>query len=332
MDIYSQGIQSKCKGGRGDIIHSIGGSGGKEIALLQPEQSVKSIYIYTGSINSTGTIIRGIELIFTNDKKLLAGKRTTSFEECHFEPGEKLSDEVVLCGDGRGTRSGFFKIGDKIKAGSCSKRDQYKFDTRDRILKGLIVNAGSDIDSIALIVSKKVKKVKLINVDYKDFNEDIERGENLKMLQSFTDTNESSVEQVSTYTVTYQKSKWVSKRECSTSGHKVNLGVEYDVGTALFLKTKFTANYEFSHSGKHENEIKDVATNTVSETHTVRIPPYTKMKHSCFHYLKEIDLPYVETHEVELEDGTKVRARINGTVKGVMASMSERKEETEAIN
>lgn len=88
--------------------------------------------------------------------------------ECIFRSGETLPRETILCGNGRGSLSGYFQIGSKLKAGSGSGRDnsKYRFNTTGRILKGLEVRAGSNIDAIALIVSKKVKAVNRVNFKF----------------------------------------------------------------------------------------------------------------------------------------------------------------------
>ena len=168
MDETSTYISSKNHGNEEGVWCPTGGEGGNKFALAEKGEAVKSIWVFKHSSNH-GTIIRGIELQFTNGKKKLAGNRTNDIKECHFKGFEALPGEVTLCKNRSSKCCGFIGIGDKLKAGDSSGRDHCiinKYDTRGRILKGIYGRAGNDIDCLGIIVTKEVKDSKKVSSTY----------------------------------------------------------------------------------------------------------------------------------------------------------------------
>lgn len=102
-------------------------------------------------------MLKGIELTFTNGETIFRGSRSHHMKSFSFHESKQLEENLELCGNRMGTRTGFIrfktKTGREFKAGTNEDRNVYSFHVDGRVLTDLAGNFGGEVNHLCPIVS-----------------------------------------------------------------------------------------------------------------------------------------------------------------------------------
>jgi len=92
-------------------INVIGGSGGGDYTINEYATTVQNIQIWWGN-GSPNNGFKQMNVTLFNGNKYTAGTNGTggSYAEFTFKQGEYLVGDLILCGNGVGTRAGYIKF------------------------------------------------------------------------------------------------------------------------------------------------------------------------------------------------------------------------------
>lgn len=142
---------------------------------------VQSIEMWRGDERDQGGIAAIRIFFFDDPNPYLVGSTLgkTYLDKCTFQPGETLTDDLILSGNGEGYRLGYFKVTTSF-GNTCEfnedkegNNDKYLFPTDGGFFGGLFGMADNEIYNAGPIVWKKIESVTVSNVAYPTLETDI---------------------------------------------------------------------------------------------------------------------------------------------------------------
>ena len=308
----------------------IGGNGGSSFVFTRKGEVVRKVEFWA---NSDHNVLKGLSVTFTDGFQSSGGKcEGSNYKSFTFQPGETLP-EVRMCGNGVGTRCGFFELwstaGSKFKVGKWEGKDVYRFpDAEGRILTGFFGNAGDEIDCLGVVVTKKVKNSDVQNVCYDQSHL------NKVMLQAPIThqenkafNNGASTEQEFTFSYSkWQETKWEhTVGDITSNSPKLGFSFTKSFGLAAAMpvaSASATVSSEFSWSSEHN----DTTTNAAVTAHktddkwTLKIPPGKGVKATVTQKELHVSLKWTADLIIELEDGSKHVQKVRGESNAAVVS------------
>ncbi|KAK3988392.1 hypothetical protein QBC44DRAFT_243627 [Cladorrhinum sp. PSN332] len=165
----------------GDLLQPntpVGGNTGSPFSLVAEEGAmIKTLRFWRDSSDDGRPFIRGVELTFTDNKKASTGKPEKQPKEFAFEPDEVIT-QMSLWGDGIGTKTGriYFKTnkGREYLHGRDqpeAHQTEFPMEVGSGILVGFSGQSGEDVDHIAPVFLKQLKKDRRIeDLEFEKFD------------------------------------------------------------------------------------------------------------------------------------------------------------------
>lgn len=139
----------------------VGGSHGGSVIFNQAK-FYKGVMLREVGVWKDDGALRGLRLTWTDDTSDLYGKESGDWNHLKFDPGETCT-ELVLWGNGSGTRTGRIKIvtsnGKTLDWGMHGGSTAYPMTLGSGLLVGFSGASGSDIDRLCGLFLKSVKSI-----------------------------------------------------------------------------------------------------------------------------------------------------------------------------
>lgn len=233
----------------------IGGCGGEKFLYHSYGSAVEHIKAWKGGASD------GLKAIYfqTFDGQTFTigqipvGPPTKEFT---FKVGERLKGNMILTGNGIGTRTGYIKfqtsLGNTFEVGN--QKTNYIYDSKDSYLMGFFGTHGADVDTLGFLLMKELENQYLSDVDYElasvslsqpiRFREveftnphNVEDTVVERIEQEMSTTKEWSVAGSFSFTYSSSVEAGVPGAAETTTGWSISVGV-----TASYTNTKFESN------------------------------------------------------------------------------------------
>lgn len=310
----------------------VGGCSGAEYSHHVEKGIVRSISVWWDSHVDSNSGVKAVRVQFFNDP---AGEHTrvvgnaanpkAQYKEISFKPGETIKGDVVLSGNGYGTRLGYVKFttsaGQTFEAGQ-SGHIKYLFDSGDSFISGIGGRAGSDVDQMFFYFWKPIKSLWMVDIKYPTLSA-IASFKSPTIIASKTYCNSNSedrkgAEEIETKTVTSGYDSCFHSTATETFGGSIQV----KAGLPGFAQTKAETHWEV----KAEQEFQNCKqTSETSEQH-LKFPIQTIAAHTRFAYqftqwqgqLQE--LPFTATLKIQFFDGSILTQAQSGSYQGAAYS------------
>jgi hypothetical protein len=150
----------------------VGGCGGEPFTIHKQGGIVRSITVWYGTHVDKNDGIKAIRIAyFGDDDDHVIGKPENGPEskKISFQPGETITGDMTLSGNGFGTRLGYIAFstsaGQKFEAGQ-NGHTKYLFDTGGSFVSGIKGRAGDDINQLAVIFWKPIRSLHFTGISY----------------------------------------------------------------------------------------------------------------------------------------------------------------------
>ncbi|KAK4223792.1 hypothetical protein QBC38DRAFT_516188 [Podospora fimiseda] len=313
----------------GDIIQPntpVGGNTGTAFSLVAEEGIIlKTLRFWRDEEDTGRPFIRGLEVTFTDEKKGAAGKPTKTPKEFTFEPDEVIT-QMSMWGNGIGTKTGriYFKTskGREYLAGRDepeAHQTEFPMDVGSGILVGFSGQSGEDIDHVAPVFLKTLKKERrLEELKLEEFDltkeglklESLDEGE-------FQFPADGGKEHKATFGDTVEKT--VSLGFESSLAETFSLGITIGGGVPEIVSAEFSAGWEITDTKTEKQEFSKKEGLTWNLEVELK-GPEDACKCTASVFMGTLDLAYTAVLVIDTVEGGKFRIPTSGRMKQVSAS------------
>jgi hypothetical protein len=256
---------------------------------------VKTITMWpTGGLHNAAT---GLAWTLTNGNEYYVGQGEGEMKSVEFQPGDHLVGDIVLHGNGHGTRFG--RIEFKVRRAASGEIEEYKwgdshspyyFPADGMVISGFLGGAGSEIDMLGVIlrepdcsvVSREITNIECVSPVDGDYLKcssvwtDAGTTDTAHALCDFCSTSNdgtctATFKMVETHTTT------TSSKSIDQLGGSIKIGDEFSVGllgTGGKFKEEYTVTY--SHTWEESKSSSSSTTNWIVSTCAVDMKAGTK--------------------------------------------------------
>jgi hypothetical protein len=300
----------------GGTAQLIGGNGGNLFFAHAYGDAVKKVTAWTGSYDGT-TVINCILVQTFKRKRFVIGSIPSgaSAGEITFSPGERLTGDMILTGNGKGQRLGFIKFqtnnGQTFEVGS--QKTPYIFDSKESYLMGFFGRANLQVDNLGFYMMKEIDDVKITDVIY---NVDFDPNEQ-PLGQLVIPVQNNSPNPFLT-TLEYERLNSSTKSWSVTASISVEVGITVQAGVPAVASVEGSLKITRGLSATWTNE-EFVSTKTTS-TSTAEVPSCSARTFTLTWFESERNIDYTGNVEYKYTDGTIFKLSVDGVYQGVMVT------------
>ena len=312
--VFADPFEYEVKAASGDGITNVGGGEGTSFELHERNAAVKKLDVFFEA-----NIIQALRVTFSNDKTAQVGDIRTGppDKSFTFEPGEKLKGNIILTGNGIGTRLGFIQFTtskDKMfEAGNSQAARQFTLSSGNSYLMGFHGKAGSDIDNLGIYLMKPLQSEKLVNTVY-DIPLKPSASEDSLRNEAFVNMSPEPQK----VTIRYQKVESTSSEWTITESFSATLGIEVSGGIPEVADVSTSLEISVSSESTQTSGMSTEITN--EETRELTNPGCTKGTHRIVDFKFKSPVPYKGDLLYTFQDQTTLSIPVTGTLKSVFVS------------
>jgi hypothetical protein len=308
---------------------TIGGNGGSPSIFHSRDQPIKLMRVWVGH----GAPHNGVKAIYMETFQDLQGRSKTftagqipasgPTNEITFAPGELITSDIVLGGNGVGTRLGYigFKTTKRPEGWHVGDlHTPYASPAANQMISGIWVQAGSDINMASFLLVKQVARESIQSVSYPTLNA-YTTGLTPKVFpmsgcndgytvpDTFSQKHSRSTGESSTWSIS------------STVSFGMSQSVEVSAGVPEIAEAKASSEFHWdvSVTGSYQQTQDTVKTAEVDFEMT--IAPRTRAKKVCQWFDSQIpQLPYDTEIKYTFMDGSSWVQKTKGLYSGVYTS------------
>lgn len=306
----------------------IGGCGGEGFGLQCHDKKlgvVQSLTVWHGTShedkNNGLKALRikyfdGISPVSVGDPSSAEG-----FETIEFKPGETIIGDVILSGNGFGTRVGYMKFetsaGQKFEVGQ-DDHHKYLFSSGNSFISGFGGRAGSDIDQLYVIFWKPVKSIRVKDISYPSLDSMTKTKSPTVLAQQ--DYCNDNAEERAFQGRTIVKEELQGSDACYKFGFSENYGAKLEMSASLpeLVSLKGEAHWDVGATQNFDNcEKKSTKTTVTLSFPSPTIKAHTRTSYRYTQWQGKLSaLPFTATMMITFVDGSTVFREEKGEYKG----------------
>lgn len=300
----------------------VGGCGGRDFEIHKAGAIVESIRIWYGTDVDANDGIKAIRISYFGDLDgYTVGNPLYTAKEITFKPGETISGDVIISGNGFGTRAGYVSFdtsgGQKFAAGQDS-HTKYYFNSGDSFISGIFGRAEDDINSLAFIFWKPIQKVRYLNIAYPTLDS-IAKIKNPAVIASQDFCNDNPVARP-TAGQTLERDETTGHDSCFTAQFSEDYGMSVEVKASIpeLGDETDTAHWDISATQTFENcHQHSTTTKQQFVFPSPTLQPHTRTSYQFTQWQGRLsDIPYTATLQLVFQDGQTMTRTENGSYKG----------------
>ncbi|KAK1875578.1 Aerolysin-like protein [Dissostichus eleginoides] len=292
----------------------IGGGGGNSFSLTGENNgaTLKQLNVWVGEWQ-----VRGVQVLLTDGRQELFGKRSGSSEDYIFQPGECFTS-LSLWGNGAGTRLGAIKFKTNRSGEFFAKmtdwglKTEYPMDVGSGICLGVVGRGGSDIDCMGFMFVNAVKSTVLTNVNYPTMSQVVPQV-NVEEIKSITYDNKTTADQENKI----ESSKKITKKSSWTVTNSMEATFSVEVKAGIPEVMEVSAGFSFTVGTESSYSLENTDERTETVTFTIHVPAGKKVKADITIGRATIDLPYTGTVQITCQNGGVLQYDTSGVYKGL---------------
>jgi len=243
------------------------------------------------------------------------------FESIEFKPGETLIGDVVMSGNGFGTRVGYLKFetsgGRTFEVGQ-DDHHKYLFNSGNSFLSGFGGKAGSDIDQMFVIFWKPVKGIRVKDIEYPTLDS-LSKTKSPTVLAQQDYCNDND-EPRNMQGRTIAKEEKQGSDACYSFGFHEDYGATYQMSASLpaLMSAKGVAHWGIGARQDFRNcEKKSTKTTVTLSFPSPVIKPHSRTSYRYTQWQGSLSsLPFEATMVISFVDGSSIERRERGEYKG----------------
>jgi len=302
----------------------IGGCGGEPFALHKQGGIVRSITVWYGTHVDKNDGIKAIRIAyFDDDNDVVVGKPTggPDSKTISFKPGETITGDVTLSGNGFGTRLGYIAFstsgGQKFAAGQDG-HTKYIFDSGNSFISGIVGRAGDDINELAFLFWKPIQDLYITGIKYPTLDS-LAKVKSPAVIASQDFCNDNDVARPFAGQ-SISKTETSGHDSCFTASATETFGESLTVKATIPELAEVTDESHWSISSTQEFKNCEQHSTTSKTTLTFPSPSLAAHTRTSYQYTQWqgvlSDLPFTATFQVTFTDGTSITRSETGTYKG----------------
>mmetsp|Transcript_14265 Transcript_14265/g.15806 ORF Transcript_14265/g.15806 Transcript_14265/m.15806 type:complete len:381 (-) Transcript_14265:38-1180(-) len=291
----------------------IGGCGGSPFEFHANGTTVERIDVWPKCGAHGG--LRAIKVTLFNGMSKTFGQPVCSTSNSFtFKPGEYLVGDLILAGDGIGTRTGYIEFTTNLKRTfkSGEPHTLYHFPVQSGFLTGFFGRSGDDIDHLGFYVIKPIQSTSLTSMQYPTLAS-LETGLNPVEVAKYSFCNDESIKQ--SYSETFKKTVGSDHCWSVTAGLSIEDDVTVTAGVpeveSVKDEFKWTVSVSTTFSGcEHQSSETDSTVTIIGEPKHITKATFTQ-------WASKLNLPFTAVLTLHLKDGKDFRFSTHGVYEGI---------------
>jgi len=284
---------------------------------------VNKITVWYGTHVDKNDGIKAIRIsYFGDDNDIVVGKPGNHPSKgIEFQPGETINGDMVLSGNGFGTRLGYISFSTSGKQKFAAGQDghtKYLFDTGNSFISGIAGRSGDDINQLAFIFWKPIRGLYFTSISYPTLAS-LTKIKSPAVIASQDYCNDNDVARPFAGQ-TLEKTETSGHDSCFTASATETFGESITVKAGIPDLVDVTAEAHWSISASQEFKNCQQHSTTSKSTLTFPSPSLAAHTRTSYQYTQWqgvlSELPFTATLQVTFRDDTSITRTENGHYKG----------------